>query len=196
MISKVTLRAQKRAKNDRPESLRNKGYVPAVVYGPKTKSLALCFDIKQVPVIEKEAGKATISKLELGDSRKAINVIIQDLQYDKLTDQLLHVDFYEVDMSREIETEVPLEFMGVSQAVKDMGGVFLKNEEEISVKCLPAHLPEKIEVDISSLKTFDDVIYIKDLNIPQEVEVLNGQDEVVAMVSEPRSEKEIEELDK
>ena len=72
--------------------------------------------------------------------------------------------------------------------------MLVKNSESVDVKCLPTALPEQIDVDLGGLKTFDDMIYVKDIKVPEGVEIVNGPDEVVVMVSEPRSEQEIEDL--
>ena len=196
MMSEIILKAKARdPKENKLESLREKGFVPAVIYGPKTKNQTLYLEKDQINNVIHESEKAQITPIIIDEEKAPRQVIIQDLQFDKLTDQLLHIDFYEVDMKSEIETEVPLTFEGTAPAVKDLGGIFLRNVEEVMVKCLPANLPEEIKVNISGLKTFEDIIHIKDLNIPPGVEVLANVDDPVAMVTEPRSEKEMEALE-
>ncbi len=198
MITNFKLIAKRRDPkkiNDRLTNLRANDFVPGVVYGNKIDSQMLYFDKKQAAMLEKSAGKTTIVPLSIEGEKEEKNVIIQELQRNKLTEKLIHIDLYAIDMKKEVETEIPLEFKGVSLAVKDMGGTLVKNMEEISVKCLPVNLPEKIVVDISIFKTFDDLICIKDLDVPEGVEVFDNPEDIVAKVSEPRSEKEMEELD-
>ena len=196
MTTKLKIDAKKRdLRKDGLTALRNKGFVPAVIYGSHIASTALYFDHDSAELILDKEGKASVISCLLEGEKEPRNVIVQDLQYDKLTDKLLHIDLYEVNMKKEIETEIPLNFVGTSLAVKDAGGVLVKNAEEIQVKCLPADLPEQIEVNIDSLVTFEDMIHISDLLIPEGVEVLNEAEEVIAMVSKPRSEQEIEALD-
>ena len=98
-------------------------------------------------------------------------------------------------MKEEIETEVELEYVGESLAVKALGGILVKSLDSLEVKCLPADLPSSILVDISALKTFDDHICVKDLKIPAGVEVGIEPDTVVALVAPPRSENELSELE-
>jgi len=126
--------------------------------------------------------------------KEVVPVLIYEVSRDPLSEKPLHVDFYKVRMNEAISTEVPLEFIGESVAVKSEGGILVKSIHEIEVKALPREIPQKIAVDISVLKTFDDIIYVKDLPIPANVEVLSELDTAVAMVNPPRSEKEIEGL--
>lgn len=98
-------------------------------------------------------------------------------------------------MTEKIVTEIPLKFIGEAPAVVDLDGTLLVNRDNIEVECLPTDLVHEIEVDISSLKTFDDLIKVADLKIPKGLEVLNDPNEVVASVTPPRSEEELAELE-
>ena len=191
--AEITTRLRKAGAKELTQ-LRSQGFVPAIVYGPKSSPIMIAFDKKQARIMEEESEKASILGLVVEGEKVKRNVIVKDLQYDKLTDQLVHADLYEVDMASEIETEVPLNFVGVAPAVKELNGILVKNTEEVDVRCLPADLPEQIEVDISVLKTFDDMIQVKDLPVAKGVEIMNNAEEVIAMVSEPRSDQEMEAL--
>lgn len=195
MTKNVEIKARKReAGRGELDGLREAGFIPGIVYGNKKEPALISFDKKQAAILEEESEKASILSLAIEGSDTNKNVLVKDIQYDRITDEPIHADLYEVDMKKEIETEVPLNFVGVSLAVKDMNGVLVKNSESVDVKCLPTDLPEQIDVDLSALKTFDDMIYVKDLKVSEGVEIMNGLDEVIAMVSEPRSDQEIEEL--
>ncbi len=98
-------------------------------------------------------------------------------------------------MDEEIEATVEIEFTGESPAVKELGGVLVKNIDEVDVKCLPGDLPPKIIVDVGKLKTFDDYIYVKGLKVSDKIELLVDPETVVAMVAPPRSEEELADLD-
>jgi large subunit ribosomal protein L25 len=129
------------------------------------------------------------------DGKDERNVLIKDVQKDVLSGLARHVDFYQVRMDEEIEAEIELVFTGESAAVKELGGILVKNMDAIQVKCLPGDLPPEMEVDITPIKTFDDYIYVKDLPFSEKVEVLVDPETVVAMVSEPRSEEELADLE-
>jgi len=98
-------------------------------------------------------------------------------------------------MSEEIQTEVPLEFVGISPAVSDLEGNLITNKTGLKVECLPDKLVSNIIVDVAVLKTFDDLIKVKDLNIPEGIKILEESEDVIAQVTPPRSEEELEAMD-
>lgn len=173
---------------------RKAGLIPAVVYGRGIESINLWVKAIDFSRLIKKSGESTMFSLEI-DGKNSRNVIIYDIQNDPVTDSVIHVDFFQVRMDEEIEKEVELEYVGEAPAVRDSGGVLVKSIDEIKVKCLPADLPSEIKVDISVLKTFDDYIYVKDLNISDKVKVDLDPETVVALVSPPRSEAELDELE-
>jgi large subunit ribosomal protein L25 len=128
------------------------------------------------------------------DDKAPIKVLIQDLTRDILKDTIEHVDFYAVTMSEKIHTELALTFEGIAPAVKGLGGVLLKNKSHLSIKCLPQDLLKEFTVDISSLNTFEDSILVEDLKLPTSIEVLDQPNDVVALVTPPRSEEELAAL--
>jgi large subunit ribosomal protein L25 len=193
MTSKLVLNSTTRTKGKEKAS-GGMDSLPCVLYGNKIDNLTLWAKSKDFENIYERVGESTIIKLKLADGDER-DVIIKEIQRDILTNAPIHADFYQVRMDEEIEAEIEIVFIGESPAVKELGGVLVKNMDEISVKCLPGDLPPKIEVDISRLKTFDDYIYIKDLPISDKVEVMADIETVVAMVSPPRSEEDLAELE-
>lgn len=175
--------------------LRASGQLPGVVYGKKLKGINLTLDHKGFEKLYKEAGESTLVNLAVG-SDKPRTVLIHDVQHDKVSDEIIHVDFYEVDMTQKITAKVKLVFIGESVAVKDMGGVLVKNISEVEVECLPADLPKEVAVDISKLNSFDESIKVSDLQFDREkVKIILKPEMVVAKVAEPRSEEELKELE-
>ena len=175
------------------KSLRKQGIIPAVFYGAKTKSVPLELDYDKFEKIYEEAKESTIIKLKIGKESK--NVLIYNVARDPVTDKFIHIDFYRVRMDKLITTEVPLVFEGESPAVEAEDGVLIKNIVNVEVEAMPADLPHEIKVDISTLKTFEDLIYIKDLKVPEGVKILAEPEEAIASVAPPRSEKELAELE-
>ena len=173
---------------------RREGLIPAVIYGREVKSESLWVDKLDFKRLIKNSGESAMINLSI-DQKDARNVIIYDLQNDPIRGEYTHVDFFQVRMDEEIETEVELVFSGESPAVKELGGVLVKNMDEIEIKCLPNNLPSEIEVDIATLRTFEDRICIKDLKLPQGVEATLDPETVVVLVSEPRSVEELESLE-
>lgn len=194
-MEKVKLAAKAREVFGRKtRSGKKQGLVPAVVYGREVKTQSLWIKALEFAKLLKEAGESTIIELDI-DGKDKRNVIIYETQRDPVTSRYIHADFFQVRMDEEIETEVELVYVGEAPAVKELGGVLVKNIDGITVKCLPADLPSEIKVDVSSLKTFDDHIYIKDLEISDKVKIELDPETVVSLVTPPRSEAELESLE-
>jgi len=161
--------------------LRADGFIPAVLYGPGIENKNLAVDAKEFVKLLREAGKTSLVSLKIEGEKNSFMVLVNDLDNDPLSGNVIHIDFYQPDMTKEIETEVPLSFEGESLAVKDLGGTLVKNISEITVKALPADLPREIIVNISKLNTFEDVIMVKDLPVGEKVKILKSPDEIVAL---------------
>jgi len=176
------------------EKVRQQGMIPTVLYGHGTKNQNLEIAYDEFLKVYNEAGESTLIDLVI-DEKKPVKVLIQDYQRDPLKDNFIHLDLYQVKMTEEITTDVELNYIGESKAVKELGGVLVKNLDSIEVKCLPGDLISKIDVDISVLETFDDSIYVKDLQVPEKIKVLTDLKDMVTAVSAPRTQKELEELE-
>lgn len=185
----ITIQGTMRSKTDKLDVVRASGMTPAVVYGAGTPSTSLSVPAQQFIKVFKEAGESEIVTLEL--EGKKLNVLIHEVQWHPVKDMVVHADFYVVDMNKEIEVSVPLEFTGVSEAVK-RGGVLVKVMHELSIRSMPNNLPHEINVDISALVNLHDQIHVKDLKIPVGVEVLNDTDDVIC-IAEPAGEEVVED---
>ncbi len=179
------------------KKIREKGIVPAVLYGPKIKNLSLSVDLKEFEKVFKQAGESSLITLMItkgeADNKKFL-VLIHAVEIDAIAQKPLHIDFYQPRLDEEITVSVPLIFEGEAPAVKDLGGTLVRNIHELEVKALPQNLPHEIKVDISGLKNFQDGILVKDLVVPKEVKILKEPDETVVFAAEP--EKVEEELAK
>lgn len=191
----ITLKATTRdLLGKKVKNLRQEKQLPIVLYGRNFSSVPLQVDTKNFIKILKVAGEATLIDIEIPNQENA-KALIRQIQKDPTSDEILHADLYKVDMSQEIETEIPLVFEGTSAAVEELEGNFITNKDTIKVKCLPDKLISEIKVDISPLKTFEDLIHIKDLNIPEGIKVLDEAEDVVAQVTAPLSEEELESME-
>ncbi|MDY0302253.1 MAG: 50S ribosomal protein L25 [Candidatus Moranbacteria bacterium] len=185
---KVTLRGEENLKQE-----REKGMIPAVLYGQKKENKSLWLEELAFGKVFEKAGENTVVVLDLEGGAKD-NVLICDYQIDPLSGKFRHVDFLRINMKEDVETNVPLVFVGEAPAVKEKGGILIKVLDEVEVKCLPGNIPQEFEVDLTKLVNFEDVIAISDLAIPEGVEILDDPETVIASVSEPRSEEELAEL--
>ncbi len=187
------LSAQIREKNEKLSI----DFMPAVIYGKGIESISLKIKKVDFDRVFAAAGESNLINLDFGSG--AIKVLIKDLQRDVIKNTFIHVDFYQVNMKEKIKTEIPLHFIGVSKAVKELSGMLIKEMDAIEVECLPSDLIDHIDVDISVLNTFDDAIRISDLNLSVGLEIAHHQPEdMVASVIKPRiiveEEKPIEEI--
>jgi len=178
------------------KKLRNSGFIPAVLYGPKVDNLNVSVDRKEFSDIFQQAGESTLINLEI-DSKK-YPVLVHEAKHDPLSGDIVHLDFYQPILTEKTEVDVPLEFVGEAPAVKDLGGTLVKEIQEITVKALPQNLPHEIKVDVSGLNSFDDEILVSDLKVPENVEILKDKSDVVATVQpaadvDSELEKPIEE---
>lgn len=189
LLAKIRQDTKKKAK-----ALKEKGLLAAVVYGPKLKALSLEVDFKEFKKIYKEAGESSLIELRLPGLKKEYSVLIYEIQKDPISDEPIHVDFYQTSLTKEVEAEVPLVFEGEAGAAKELGGTLVRNISELRVKSLPQNLPKEIKISIESLKTFEDKILIQDLKLPKEIKILKEPDEVIVLVTPP--EKVEEELEK
>ncbi|MEK7618372.1 MAG: 50S ribosomal protein L25 [Patescibacteria group bacterium] len=184
-MEKVQLKAKARDVKNNLKKLRTQGEVPGVLYGHNVKNENLTVKKGDFEKTLKKAGESTIVDLITEDG-KTHPVLIHDVQLHYLTSEPIHVDFYQVSMTEKLKAKVALEFSGEAPAVKTMGGVLVKNLNEVEVQCLPADLPHNIPVDISSLINFSKNIHVRDLKVSDKVQIITPADETVAKVQPPR----------
>lgn len=173
------------------KQLRRGKTIPAVLYGKGFKNRNICLDLKDFTKIVKDAGSSSLVNLSIADE-KAIKILIGNVQNHPVTSHIIHADLLKINMKEKIRTGIPLELVGTSPAVSDLEGNLITTKDEIEVECLPDDLVPHITVDISVLKTFEDQIKISDLQIPEGMEVLDDKEEVLLLVTPPRTEEELE----
>jgi len=138
----------------------------------------------------KQAGESSVISLETENG--SVESLIHDIDIHPVTGVPRHADFYVFEKGHKVEVEVPIEFEGISPAVKELGGVLVKVLHELKIEAMPKDLPHNLVVDIASLSSFESQILVKDIKLPSGVTSLVSEDEVVALVSAPREEKEEE----
>jgi len=193
MVEEYDLSANTRGEQ-KAKHLRNDKKIPAVIYGNDYESRSITVDALTFDKVFEEAGESALINLKIDDEPK-LKVLVHDIQTDTVTGGIIHVDFYKVNMKEKIKTAVPIVEIGESSAVIDLEGALITNKDEVEVECLPADLIPEIEVDISVLKTLEDVIKVSDLKVPAGIEILDDPEEVIFLIQPPRSEEELAELE-
>ena len=170
--------------------LRRTGVVPGVVFGKDQASTPVQVDAKEFDTLYRAAGRTSVIKLHLPGSSRSTSGLIKSVQRHPLSGSALHVDFLVVNLTQEMELDVPLVFVGEAPAVEATGGTLLHNLSQVHVKALPSDIPHEITVDVSTLVTLDLAIHVRDLNLNRDaVHVLTDPDTLVATVVPPRVEE-------
>lgn len=189
MIYDLTVTERTRAGSHASVALRKQDLVPGIVYGANLeKPLMISVAAPDLLKVWQEAGETSV--VALAGISKKLSVLISEVSVDPVYGKPIHVDFYSVRTDQAVEVDVPLVFIGVAPAEKELGGTLIKVLHELTIEALPKDLPHEIEVDISSLATFDDQILVKDIVLPAGVSAKLGADEVVALAQPAREEEE------
>lgn len=173
------------------EKVRAEGKLPAVVYGAGEEAVSLTLEKPAFEKLYEQAGESSLVDFEL-DGKSAGKVLIQTVERNPVNDRIIHVDLRRIDMNKPMTAHVELNFIGEAPAVKEFGGILMKNLEMVEVKCLPKDLVSEIDVDIAALKTLNDHIKVGDLKLPNGIEIINPTvDTLVINVTMPLTDEEI-----
>jgi large subunit ribosomal protein L25 len=172
------------------KKVRKEGAVPAVVYGREMEPIPIAVNLIEFKkALSTEAGENTLLELHIKDDGEEITklALLRDIQFDYLTSRPLHFDFQEVLMKEKLTVKIPVRIMGKAEGVKS-GGILEEILREIEIECLPAEIPNYIEVDVSNLG-IGDSIHIGDLTLSENVTVLHEPDETIVTVLSPTVEE-------
>ncbi len=178
---KTTLASTKReVTGKKVKQLRKQGIIPANVFGPKFKSQSISITLKDFTAAYKVAHETGIIYIDL--DKESIPTLIRSLQRHPVSHDILHVDFRKIDLTQKIETEVPIEIIGASPAVNQLGGVLMKQHDHLIVEALPQNIPAHIMVDISAIKELGQEIKVSDITKSGDYTIKNGTEIVIVSV--------------
>ena len=200
-MQRVDLEAELRDKSGKgvARQIRRAGKVPGVLYGEGKSTLLILNPSDLLEILRSESGENALINLKLkgaksaSGGKEAITAILRDFQRDPVTRELLHADLFEISMNKAIRVRVPLEATGEVPAGVKEGGVLQYNLRELEVECLPAMIPDQIEVNASHLK-IGEAIHVKDLQVAEGIKVLEDPEMAVVSVAAPISEAKLEEI--
>ena len=173
------------------KELRKSGQVPVHLYGRGIESQALQAEAHVLRRVLPQVGTNIPLSLELDAEGENI-CFVREIQRHPVTEEVLHVDFLRVDVSRTIQAEVPISLSGSSPAVRELGGTLLQPLLSLLVEALPMDVPASLQVDVSQLDDFEKGIFVRDIELGPDVTLVSDPDEMVARVSPPRLEVEDE----
>jgi len=171
--------------------LRRQGLIPANIYGHGINSTPVQLDAKSLKQLLANTGTTDLISLKISGSKTPVRVLVRDVQRNPLTDEVIHVDFYQVKMTEKIKVDVPLVFVGEAPVLEKVKGASLLHlVDSLHIEALPDDLPHSLEVDLSLLKEVDDAIYVKDIQIGDGITLLSDPEQMVVKVVEARREVE------
>jgi len=171
-------------------ALRRQGLIPAVLYGPKRESMPLTVSPFELDKVYKESGteRVILNLIIKNGGTQDVTAMVKELQTSPVTDQYLHVDFYEISLDQEITVSVLVEVTGKSKGV-ERGGFLQVVRHELEISCLPADMPDKIEVDVTNLD-IGDSIHVEDIELGDKIRLLTDTHLTVVTVVAPKVEEE------
>lgn len=183
----IPLSSQARPADTAAKLLVKEGLVPCIVYGNNMKNTSIACSAKELTKAYVKAGESTIVELEMGS--KKIPVLFHELQYASVSGNITHVDFYAIDMKKEIEARIPVKFEGEAPGVKELGGILITPYDHVIVKCLPTDLPHELPVNMETLTEFGSALTVADIKVPHGVKIEDDLGTVIATFQEPRKEE-------
>ncbi|HKZ71212.1 MAG TPA: 50S ribosomal protein L25 [Anaerolineales bacterium] len=161
--------------------LRRSGYLPAVLYGVSKTPMSIQLNSREASrIINRISGTVLVDLTLDGATHKTL---LREVQRNFVTDEILHVDFYEVAMDRLMHVDIPVRLVGASPAVVTLGGVLVRGLADIEIECLPGDLIQEVSVDLGVLKQINESIHVSDLQVPSTIRILTHGDEQIARVT-------------
>lgn len=188
------LQAQLRQKKEAGTQEKPGRTLKAVVYGHGLPSRSIQVATSDFLKLFRAVKHSSLFDLAVG-KESPVKVLVGEVQVNPINMQPIHVDFRQIRMDETLTVSVPLVFTGESVAIKALGGTLVKSLDELEVECLPGNLPKEIMVDLSQLQTFEDMITVGSLVLPQGVKSTHAPEDAVATVEAPLSEEEIKKLE-
>lgn len=195
MAEQINVQAMVREEQGTPASkrLRREGWVPAILYGQEMDS-PLPLQVKVMDLRQMLArGERSLINVQVSGSQQDASypAMVKELQRHPVKGHYLHLDLYQVSLTRKVTSTSPVTILGEPVGVREFDGVLQHQLWEVDIECLPGQLPDHLEVDVSALEIGDNVT-VADLQVPEGVEILTPEEEVVASVVPPMSEEEME----
>jgi len=196
-MQRMDLESEQRLKSGKgvARTLRRAGRIPAVLYGEGKSSLLSIHPAELIKILKSESGENALINLKIKGEKsvETRTAILRDYQKDPITGEILHADLFEINMAKVIRVKVPILVKGdLAEGVKE-GGVLQHNLREVEIECLPAMIPDHLDVDAAHLK-IGESIHVRDLSVQEGIRVMEDRDLAIVSIAAPMSEAKLEEI--
>ena len=188
-MHEINLVAEPRNGEVKAKNLLIEGKIPGVIYGAEMETISISLDKVEVLRIMKRV--AETSSIVLTLDGKEYHAFLKGVQRDKVTDSVIHLDFFVPSSGHKMELRIPIRLVGTPMGV-EKGGIVDHIVNELPVSVLPKDIVEEIVVDVSSLDV-GHVLRVKDLDIPEGIKPLLDDEDAIMLIALPRVAKEVEE---
>ena len=188
---KLKLQTRNETGSKSSRRMRREGKIPVIIYGHQKEPKQCAVEVLDWQGFKKQ--DTQLAKILIDNAQKPLNVLVKDIQHDYLAGKTLHIDFQEINMDEEITTTVAIGYTGTPAGAAE-GGMLSQTSYEIEVSCLPANLPDSIEVDVTDLELGDSLL-IKDIVMPEDVTCTEEPESTIFYVSLPKAQQETEETE-
>ncbi|MFQ5856053.1 MAG: 50S ribosomal protein L25 [Anaerolineae bacterium] len=193
-MEQIVLTAEKREIiGKKVKRIRREGLVPAIIYGSAIDPIPIQVDTHEVSTVLRRAGANRLITVNVKGDRKPHITLARAVQRDVITRNLLHVDFQEVVLTETITSEVPINLEGTPDIVVRGEAIINQSLDAIEIEALPTDLIPFINIDISGLEEIDDSVFVRDLDLPDQITILTDPDEMIVRIGHP--ELEVEEVE-
>ncbi|RME44992.1 MAG: 50S ribosomal protein L25 [Chloroflexi bacterium] len=190
-MEQIELRAEKRdILGKKVKRIRKQGLVPGIIYGPQIDPIPIQVDSYELLNVLRRAGANRLITLKIKGERKPHLTLARTVQRDVITRNLIHVDFQEVVLTETITTQVPIHLEGTPDIVERGEAIINQALDSIEIEALPTDLIPAITIDISGLEEIDDAVFVRDLELPEQVTILTDPDEMIVRIGYAEMERE------
>ncbi|PIR47637.1 50S ribosomal protein L25 [Candidatus Uhrbacteria bacterium CG10_big_fil_rev_8_21_14_0_10_50_16] len=189
-MDRMTLHATAREATTAPADVRAEARIPVVIYGgERTGAQSLTVNHSEFIKMYRNVTPSTLIDVDIDGT--VVQALIGEVQYHAVTDAILHIDLRQVDLTQPVKTIIELAFLGEAPAVKMYGGTLITSRNKVAVQALPEKLVSRIEIDLSFLDTFEKSIHLRDIVLPEGVELMDEASASVVIVKPPKSSAQI-----
>jgi large subunit ribosomal protein L25 len=173
--------------------LRREGVIPANIYGRGVESVSVQIPFAEARVMLNEHGRNTLIEVQVSGESGPRSVVVRDLDREPVSGAIQHIDFFQVDLTRKLQADIPVQLIGEAPATQTWEGILVHETDSITIEALPGDLPDHFELSVEGLTELDDQLTAEDLELPSGVELISELGTVLARIARPRLEVEEEE---